>query len=344
MAEKDNQKKFDALGREVELKLESAFIQSLNQFTARLATVEISFLLAGEAGTVVKFLGLKQDDLEEVRSVLDEAHKAGGQVAFNTIPVKQKNPSGTKFNRVFTGTKPEDIRAVSKHMAQLIKDTNPSTKRAVRSTILEGIKQNRAHPDIARDLIGVINLKTGGREGGILGLTGKDARTVQTMARGMREGDPRIIKRYFNLKGRNIKLDDLIKKEFALRGKLSESTIQKMRTGLRNRYLFNRGRTIARTESLKALTEGRFMGYDRMIKSGIVDKGTLFKTWNTFIDANTRASHSAIDDQRVKYDEFFLFLDGTIMKYPRDSNYGASLGEVINCRCFASVEMEFIKF
>ena len=56
------------------------------------------------------------------------------------------------------------------------------------------------------------------------------------------------------------------------------------------------------------------------------------KQWQTWMDGRERASHRSVNGQRVKPNEPFN-VDGDRMLIPGDNSFGASAGNVINCRC-----------
>jgi len=60
----------------------------------------------------------------------------------------------------------------------------------------------------------------------------------------------------------------------------------------------------------------------------------LVDTWNTTLDERTRASHVAADRQEVTHGRPFT-VQGQLLRFPGDTALGASLDNVINCRCSA---------
>ena len=88
----------------------------------------------------------------------------------------------------------------------------------------------------------------------------------------------------------------------------------------------NRAGTVARTETLQALTVGQESVFDEARKSGI----KFNKVWITSKDDRVRETHVKVDKVQVKDDETFT-VGSDELKYPRDP--AGSAKEVINCRC-----------
>ena len=90
----------------------------------------------------------------------------------------------------------------------------------------------------------------------------------------------------------------------------------------------------ARDRLVTPLSQGRIV---QQLLRRRDELGTETKIWNTMEDEKVRPSHAAANGQRRPIGEPFQ-LAGGLLQQPRDSSLGASLGEVINCRCIASYE------
>lgn len=65
--------------------------------------------------------------------------------------------------------------------------------------------------------------------------------------------------------------------------------------------------------------------------------GKRKKTWVTMGDERVRLTHSIADGQTVDENEPFR-VGASLLKYPGDTSLGASLDEIVNCRCSAVYE------
>lgn len=98
-----------------------------------------------------------------------------------------------------------------------------------------------------------------------------------------------------------------------------------------------RATTIATTETQKAAEGTKFLEANTLINTGAevnglqVSKMTT-KEWNAVLDTHTRSFHAVADGQRKPVDEPYS-VDNELLMYPGDTSLGASLYNVINCRC-----------
>ena len=121
-----------------------------------------------------------------------------------------------------------------------------------------------------------------------------------------------------------------------------QSQIDRMAQQYSNKLLRQRGETIARTETLKALNAGRQEALDQLIENpnNDVQSQDVVRAWDATSDSRTRETHAAADGQVVPQGEAFT-VGGYSMMYPGDSSMGAPGEETINCRCVVDIRIEF---
>lgn len=81
--------------------------------------------------------------------------------------------------------------------------------------------------------------------------------------------------------------------------------------------------------------EGRMM--QRGIATSRIDAEVL-KTWMSIIDENTRPGHIRANNQKKPIDTAFV-VSGQLLRYPKDSSLGASLSNILGCRCSTITEV-----
>jgi uncharacterized protein with gpF-like domain len=93
--------------------------------------------------------------------------------------------------------------------------------------------------------------------------------------------------------------------------------------------LIYRSENIARTEALRALSEGRQEALEQLIGQAGIEPEQVRRTWVATKDKRTRDSHSEMDGQTVGLHESFTSGLGNQLMYPGDGPPADS----INCRC-----------
>jgi len=69
-----------------------------------------------------------------------------------------------------------------------------------------------------------------------------------------------------------------------------------------------------------------------------VKKGYTKKKWNTEMDKDVRKTHRKVESLVMDITEPY-FVGDSLMLFPKDTSYGASAEEIVNCRC----TIEYIK-
>ncbi|MCK5292984.1 MAG: hypothetical protein KAR39_13320 [Thermoplasmata archaeon] len=104
-----------------------------------------------------------------------------------------------------------------------------------------------------------------------------------------------------------------------------------------NSRIPGRTNTIAMFETQAMAEETKLIEADTIAATGAVVAGIAIaqqmqKTWNTILDERTRDSHVLADLQNRQQGQPFM-VQGQLLRVPGDTSLGASLGNVINCRC-----------
>lgn len=98
--------------------------------------------------------------------------------------------------------------------------------------------------------------------------------------------------------------------------------------------LLTHNEVIAMQEVQTATENAKFTEVDdfnkELKKNAIVE--TIDKVWVTMGDLNVRDAHRFANGQRRDLKDAFL-VGGELLMYPKDSSLGASMGNIINCRC-----------
>jgi hypothetical protein len=97
--------------------------------------------------------------------------------------------------------------------------------------------------------------------------------------------------------------------------------------------------TISTLETQAVAEDTKFVEAETIVATGAIIAGVsaslATKTWNSILDEVTRTAHVLADNQERSTLEPFI-VGGQRLKVPGDTSLGATLSNVINCRCAAS--------
>lgn len=99
-----------------------------------------------------------------------------------------------------------------------------------------------------------------------------------------------------------------------------------------------RATTIGMTETQYAAEKTKDVEAQVILDNGVMVDGDelrpeeITKVWNALLDDKTRPAHVDADYQIVQQDEPFIVMNQKLM-FPGDTSMGASLDNIINCRC-----------
>jgi uncharacterized protein with gpF-like domain len=203
--------------------------------------------------------------------------------------------------------------------------------------------EGRNPRDTALDITGRINRATGLREGGILGLSSPQTDAVIRARAELLSGDSERLRNYLTRARRDKRFDRLILKALKDGKPLAKADVDKITGRYKDRLLALRGEMIARTETLAGLNAGKEEGIRQLIDSGKVPRSAVTKRWRATGDDRTRDSHLALNDVTVGIDQPFVSpLTGAQLMFPMDQSRGAPASEIIGCRCFYEVKIDYI--
>lgn len=174
--------------------------------------------------------------------------------------------------------------------------------RAFKQSIGLTTKQEAAVNNYRRLLTGASESKTEASQ--VMARALRDKRFDRTVARAAREGVP-----------------------------LTEKQINKMVGRYREKMIKYRSEVIARTESMRAVSEGQNEMYQQAIDNGDLTQEGVKRKWVAAKDERTRSSHTRLNGTVRMMGEVWMGDEGPL-RFPRDPD--APGAETIQCRCFLS--------
>jgi len=341
----------DAL-RKLEPKLRRAFLDAIGDIRKAVDPSAIARLIeAGDIEAAIKAMRFEPSLFGPIDRTLEEAYRDAGIAALAALPVIRDPNLGGRFVIGFDGRHPRAELWARQMSSRLITDIVDDQRNMAREQIQAGVTAGRSPITTALDIVGRINKATGQREGGLIGLTTRQARWVNPPPPGdindysppsareqLEAGDFAAYKRR---KLRNKSFDRVLAKAEKEGRKLTKREIDQILRGYTNNILRYRGENIARTESITALRAGAMEGYQQLVESGAVSDSQIVRRWRATGDVLTRDSHNHMNDVTLRGLSAPWVVGSSLMMYPGDTSLGAAAEETINCRCFVEYRIKY---
>jgi hypothetical protein len=328
---------------QLEPQIAQAFIAAV--FAAR-DSVNLQELQAAlEAGRIqraVDLLTMPQGVLFPLDQAIVGAYATGGALVSDNA-----RRAGVVFG--FNGRHERAEAWARNHVGGLItgiaRDQRETVVAAVRDVITRQLEAGVSPRTAALDLVGRVDRATRTRVGGIVGLDGPRAERLRIVGDAMRtaEGVRSLV-----VGGRvrykvNRATEARILRAFNAGRAVSEPDRVLSLKQYGNQLLQQRGETIARTEAITALRQGRREGFDQASEQGLIDREAITRTWSATLDERTREDHQAMDGETiVGLDDPWVLPDGSRMMTPGDASLGADPGQVISCRCTETYNVDWV--
>lgn len=331
--------------------IRDAFLASINDVANDVDLAELEDAIArNDAVAIFNALNMRQEYFAPLHQALRDAYEQSGDYLMKGF-VADAAREGVKVKIRFDARIPSAEEWVRRSSSELItRITDDDHRGTVRQVLTDGFEAGEGPRATALRLVGRIDKATGKRSGGILGMTAPHQRAHQTMI-DVLTNDPR---KYFvedretgELKGRwklrDKRFDRTIKKAIRDGEKLTKEKIRQITDSYQNRLLYARGEMIARTELLQSLHQAQNQALVQLAASGDVEADAITRIWDASNDMFTRPSHAAMDGQERKLNEAFESGDGHLLMFPGDRSLNAPPEEIIQCRCYLRIDIDFVK-
>jgi len=313
MVTRDTRKAFLKLLDQTWPGVRSEFVAAMRQARAGVDMKALEAAIArGDVDAAFRALRFDAADLFKTDTAITAAMTAGGSYQMGAFQhATRRAPIASRVVQSFGGRNERAERIALDLGARLVTEVVDDTRVMIAQTIRAGLEAGAGPLRTALDIGGrVVN---GKRQGGLVGLDSRRAGWVQNYrAKLLAEGRP-------------------------------QSQIDRMAQQYSNKLLRQRGETIARTETLKALNAGRQEALDQLIENpnNDVRAEDVVRAWDSAGDARTRETHAAADLQDPVPQGQPFIVGGYSLMYPGDTSLGAPAEEVINCRCYVDVRIDF---
>lgn len=304
-------------------KVEKSYLDAIRRAVKSASVAEIEAgILANDIEGILAAMKITPATFSQLTDEIRRAYITGGIAAQTTVRAD------------FDVNDPATVQSLSTRSSQLVVEIIESQRAAVREALAAGFGRNPR--SVALDIVGRISRVTGRRTGGIVGLTGQQSSYVS----GARAELEELSSRYFTRTLRDKRFDSAIRRAIADKKPLSKAQIEKVTARYSDRMLKHRGDNIGRTETHRALSQGRNEAVDQAVGRGDIKRENITKEWQTAEDGQVRDSHAYMDGQRVGQNEPFEDGDGNYLMFPGDPS--APVGTTANCRCFVQYSVDYL--
>lgn len=324
-----------------EAALREAWVASINDITASVTLKNvIAEIERGNVDGALRLLNIDADRFGRFERAILNAWDAGGIATVDRMP-RLMDPQG---NRVVFSWGVRNVpaeQAIRNHAASLVTGIVQDTRAGIREILADGLARGQNPRQTALGLVGRINRRTGLREGGLIGLTQQQMRTVSWIEQALRDGDAEKLRQYLGLKLRDRRFDRTILKALREGELVPASTASRIVQQYSNRALKYRGDVLSRHETLLALARAQDDAFAQQIASGKIDQRDLTKTWKHQAgQEHPRMQHIAMNGQTVGFNEAFVAPDGTRLRFPLDPDAPAS--HTLNCKCRVEYDIDHV--
>lgn len=314
-----------------EAALREAWVASINEITASITLKNvIAEIERGNVDGALRLLNIDADRFGRFERAILNAWDAGGIATVDRMP-RLMDPQG---NRVVFSWGVRNVpaeQAIRNHAANLVTGIVQDTRAGIREILADGLSRGQNPRQTALGLVGRINRRTGLREGGLIGLTQQQMRTVSWIEQALREGDAEKLRQYLGLKLRDRRFDRTILKALRDGELVPASTATRIVQQYSNRALKYRGDVLALTETNIALAKARIDAFQQQIDAGKLDAQDVIKTWGRSISREKRVDHLAMVGVSVPFNGKFTLPSGVQCDGPHDPSLPAS--ELVGCKC-----------
>jgi len=346
--------------------VQSEFVAAMKSVQSQADMKALEAAIArGDVDAAFRALRFDAADLFKTDTAITAAMNAGGNYQMGAFQhATRRAPVGSRIVQSFGGRGERAERIALDLGSKLVTEVVDDTRVLIAQTIRGGLEAGAGPLRTALDIGG--RMVNGKRQGGLVGLHSTQAEHVQTMRAALSSqngvgvvrivtdpvtGASRPVKAFWigndgtlksTLTARNKQSDAAIFRAIRDGTTLPQSAIDRAAQQYSNKLLRQRGETIARTETLKALNAGRQEALDQLIENpnNDVRAEDVVRAWDSAGDGKTRETHAAADGQVVPQGEAFN-VGGALLMFPGDSSMGAPPSETINCRCYSDIRIDF---
>lgn len=327
----------DQLLHALEPGLQSAYLDQVQQTSEDALVSDIADAVSsGFIAEIIRLIGIGAflALLEAIRT----AYLKAGKIEATGIKIVKID--GLKVRPQINMQSPRTAEWLQQNAGQFLSSMAAERQGAVQAMVNAGIALKESPNTIALNIVGRRDAQTGKRVGGVIGLTEQQAQYVANARAQLLSGDAAQLKQYLTRGRRDLRFDGIVKRAIDAGKSVAKADVDKITGRYAANLLTTRALNIAKANSLMAVGAARDEVYRQMIDYGFT-AGTITKTWKSRGDENVRHSHKELNGTKVGFDQTFISELGSPMRFPGDVSLGASMSDIMGCRCAAIYKVKF---
>lgn len=310
------------LAEQAEAQLTAAWIGALAGIRSATALDELADLL--QSGQVERAMSVFAPNMAQLTETWNDVFVDAGRRTSAEIQAELANIGRGDVVVRFDMVNDSAVRAMQESNLRLIQGFTDSQTAATRQALTRAISEGLNPRQAAQRFVDSI------------GLTPRQEAAVVNYRRLLESNSAEALTREL----RDRRFDRTIQRALDRGEPLTDKQIERMVERYRERSLAHRARTIARTESLRAVHEGQHNAMRQAVEKGTISEDQITREWNTAADERVRTfestqgrtSHATMHrQQQVGLETPFVSGAGNLLRYPTDPN--APAYDVIQCRC-----------
>jgi len=319
-----------------------AFQASIDNLTSELKLSEVTKALRGEdVEAALRALHIDAAAFTPYRTAITAAYNGGGDIAAKKIP-KLPDSQGNLVVVRFDVSNRRAERQLADIAGNRITLVTQDTIQAARAIVLDGYSKGMGPASIALDLAGRVDVRTGRRMGGVLGMSEPQAKAALNLRNRLLSGDPSEMRKVLGMELRDKRFDASIVAAIKAGKKLSIADVNRMYGRYVDASILLRSNNVARTETGRAVHAAAHEAFRQGIDKTNYSDVDISRTWRATRDKRTRHSHEEMDGQTVYgLNSPFMTPSGQKLLHPLDPSLGAGPEEIINCRCDEEIDIDF---
>lgn len=320
--------------------IRASWVEAINGINSRILMRTIQELLRdGDIASVVRYLDIQGDDFGRFELAMVQAYNAGGMATVDTMPIV-RDPNGGRvvFSWGVRNTSAE--QAMRDYAARMVTAIVDEARSGIAEVLTENLERGQSPYNAARMLAGRISRASGRREGGLIGLSRPQMKTVANIELAMRNGDIEYMREYLTFANRDKRMDSTVRRAIREQRALTAEQADRLVRLYSNKATKYRADVIAINETHQALARSKIDAFQQQIDAGKLDRQDVVKKWRRTISREPRIEHLAMTRlPAIPFDQKFELEPGLFCDGPHDPSLPAR--HTINCKCLLDISVDF---